>query len=139
MLNYTENAHISTNVPLLSVPSTEHHECITEPLPEMTQQQVPPLPVANPQPELLLGAGTLTFRRATIETESMDDLDDGIICGQVSGVDLLCEEVPLTSKHLAPLFTETMQSGEPEAFNVGFIVGLVDALLRARKTYPHGW
>jgi hypothetical protein len=31
----------------------------------------------------------------------MNDLDDGIICGQVSAVDLLCGEVPLTSKHLA--------------------------------------
>jgi hypothetical protein len=79
-------------------------------------------------------AETVTIRRAVIETESIDLLNSGIICG----VDLLYENSSITSKDLADLFAQTMDSDEPEALNVGFILGVVDTLLRARKTYPRG-
>jgi hypothetical protein len=37
------------------------------------------------------------------------------------------------------LFIEIMNSDEPRTFNAGFMLGLVDALLHARKIYPRGW
>jgi hypothetical protein len=73
-----------------------------------------------------------------IETESVHDLKLGILRGQDAFVDLQYERDSISSHDLAYYFTDTVNSSEPEAFNVGFIVGLVDALLRARKTYPRG-
>jgi len=141
MLNYTENAHVSTNVPPLPVLCIQNQEGVTEPLPEMIQKQgqpKPPIQSTDPQPEVLSALETLTFRKAVIETECPTELRKGIVCGQACSVDLIHEAV--TSKDLAHLFAETMNSSdEPEAFNVGFIIGMIDALLRARKTYPRGW
>ena len=213
MLNYTENTHVSTNVPPLPVLHIQNQECVTEPLPEMTKKlgreagqadarQVlaqaeqhkgtplteremreathplfmarleevetsdkpkewyngwccgyiqalldaertavpePPTSMADLQPDVLLVAGSVPIRRAVIETESVDDLRIGIVCGQDSYVDQSYENASIKSHDLACLFAETINSDETEAFNVGFIVGLVDALLRARKTYPRGW
>jgi hypothetical protein len=113
-----------------------------------TQEQLsaPPLPTKAPptrstdlQPNVLPVPGTFAFRKAVIETESVEELSEGIVCGQACLIDLMSENPSLTSKHLARLFIEIMCSNEPEAFNVGFLMSLVDALLRARKTYPHGW
>ena len=66
--------------------------------------------MANLQPDVLLVAGTVPFRKAVIETESSHDLTEGIICGQVSGVDLNYENASITSHDLAHLFTETMEN-----------------------------
>ena len=102
------------------------------------ERQAKPLPGTDLQEEVVPVPGTLTFRKAVIQTESMDDLKPGILCGQDCFVDLHCENPSITSKQLAMLFIEFMSSDEPEPFNVGFLMGFVDALLRARKTYPLG-
>jgi hypothetical protein len=107
---------------------------------DLSVANIPPTPETNPTSVALPGPLTLTFRRAVIETESIDDLDDGIICGQVSCVDhAYYEDAVLSTHKLSLLFAETINSGEGEAFTVGFIIGVVDALLRARKTYPREW
>jgi hypothetical protein len=105
---------------------------------ERTAAPEPPTSMANLQPEVLLVAGSVPIRRAVIETESIDDLRFGIVCGQDCYVDLSSENSSIRSHDLACLFAETMESSEPEAYNVGFVVGVVDALLCARKTYPRG-
>ena len=107
-------------------------------LAQAEQRKGVPLPATDLQEERAPVAGTHTFRKAVIETESRDDLRLGILCGQDCFVDLHSENASITSNHLAALFIETMKSDEPEPFNVGFLVGFVDALLRARKTYPRG-
>jgi hypothetical protein len=122
MLNYTESTHTLTTVP-----------CIEQP------KAAPEPPGANMQPEVLPVAGIIAIRRATIETENAHDLNEGIICGQESYVDHSYDFSSLTSHDLARLILETMQRDESEAFHMGFLIGLVDALLRARKTYPRVW
>jgi len=55
--------------------------------------------------------------------------------GKTPSLTTAYESLSITRHGLAYIFVDTMNSGEPEAFNVGFLIGLVDALLRARKTY----
>jgi hypothetical protein len=106
---------------------------------ERTAAPEPSTSMADLQPDVLPVAGTVPIRRAVIETESVDDLRLGIVCGQDSYVDFRNGNASMKSHDLARLFAETINSEETEAFNVGFIVGVVDALLCARKTYPRGW
>jgi hypothetical protein len=124
MLNYTENAHTSTTVPILAVPCIEQSKAA---------------PSADTQPEALPVTGIIAIRRATIETENVHDLNEGILYGQEAYVDHSYDLSSLTSRDLACLIAKTMQCDESEAFKVGFLIGLVDALLRARKTYPRVW
>ena len=106
------------------------------------ERQAAPEPseeVADFQVEVVLVPGSLPFRKAVIETESLHDLKMGIECGQEYAVELRDEPAPLSSHDLACLFAETINSEEvAEAYSVGFLLGVVDGLLRARKTYPRG-
>jgi hypothetical protein len=101
----------------------------SEPVAPQTDVQRDPVPVV---------LGTTFFRRAVIQTEDMDELALGIVCGQESGVDLQHDQAFITTNDLAAVFFDTVNCSEPEPFTVGFLIGFVDALLRARKTYPHG-
>ena len=62
----------------------------------------------------------------------------GIECGHVCYIE---EDYPVTSAVLAALFAEVVDHDDdlPEDYRIGFIVGFLDAILHARKTYPRGW
>jgi hypothetical protein len=84
-------------------------------------------------------AATVRFRQAAIRTDDADEFAKGIECGQTCFVgDRLIEDQAITTRSLADLFVGALEADDPEAYNIGFIVGYIDALCRARKTYPGG-
>lgn len=85
------------------------------------------------QDEAFVIEGTVTFRKASIQTDDMKELTVGIECGQASFVD---DHRPITSRLLLEFFESVVGADDPEAYDVGFILGFIDALLHNRKTYP---
>ena len=73
-----------------------------------------------------------------IATNNADGFLTGIECGQACYVE---EDYPITSKVLVDLCAEVVDNVDDlaEDYLIGFLVGYLDALLRARKTYPRGW
>ena len=80
-------------------------------------------------------AGTVTFRQARIATDDVEELTKGIECGQSCFVeDRTFQE--MTTRSLADLFAGALDADDPEAYNIGFIIGYADALCRDRKIAP---
>lgn len=95
------------------------------------------IPQAAVSPSLPL-SGTVTFRKAVIETEHPADFLMGIECGQAYFVD---KGILITRQMLTKLCLELTEGDEdiPEAYYMGYLVGFIDALLCARKAYPRGY
>jgi hypothetical protein len=81
-------------------------------------------------------AGTVNFRQAQIETDDMEEFTKGIECGQACYVE---DGLPLTTQSLFTLFAGAIDADDPQAYNIGFIIGHVDALCRNRKLAPCGF
>lgn len=82
--------------------------------------------------------GTVTFRKAVIETEHPADFLMGIECGQACFVG---KGTLITRQMLTKLCLELIEGDEdiPKAYYMGYLVGFIDALLHARKAYPCGY
>lgn len=131
MLNYAETASSSTTVLLAPLPCSHPQEQSTESLPVTAQQQGKEA-----------GQGIVTFRKAVIATNNAEGFLTGIECGQACGqACYVDEDYPITSKVLVDICAEVVDNAGdlPEDHLIGFLVGYLDALLRARKTYPRGW
>jgi hypothetical protein len=89
---------------------------------------------ADPEPEPV--AGTVTFRQARIATDDIEEFTKGIECGQACYVE---DGLPLTTESLFTLFAGAVDADDPVAYNIGFIIGHVDALCRDRKQAPCGF
>jgi hypothetical protein len=89
------------------------------------------LPVAEVE------AGTqvqVKFRGALIEVDDSTDFWAGVIGGQVTAVE---EQGLLTGTQVFKLFEDAVQDLDfSETWLAGYLLGLGDALLRGRKTYP---
>jgi hypothetical protein len=78
------------------------------------------------------------FRQALIDVDNAEEFESGIVCGQASQVD---EDSHITAEGILHEFACEINNTDedddvPLSFRVGFLLGRVDALLRARKTYP---
>ena len=103
-------------------------------------EEAPLLVVENPA----LDAGWLDsvpVRNARIQVASPEAFVDSFVCEQALMVDERSEPAPpLTNKALFGLFADVLCNTEmPESQRAVFVLGLVDALLRDRKTYPAGF
>jgi hypothetical protein len=93
-------------------------------------------PESEPDEPFVVEA-TVRFRQADMLTDDEEEFTAGIACGQTCFVeDCLSLKRAITTRSLADLFAEALEADDPEAYNVGFILGYADALCRARKTYP---
>jgi len=98
-----------------------------------------PVPFIKPKPvevEPEPVAGAVNFRQAQIETDDVDELARGIECGRACFVE---DGLPLTTQSLFTLFAGAIDADDPEAYNIGFIIGHVDALCQNLKTAPAGF
>lgn len=80
-------------------------------------------------------AGTVTFRQARIATDDVEEFTKGIECGQACFVDDRTF-LEMTTRSLFTLFAGAIDADDPEAYNIGFILGYADALCRDRKIAP---
>lgn len=94
---------------------------------------VEPAPVeVEPEPV----TGTVNFRQAQIETDDMEEFTRTIACGRACFVE---DGLELSTQSLFTLFAGAIDADDPEAYNIGFIIGHVDALFRNLKTAPAGF
>jgi hypothetical protein len=83
---------------------------------------------------------TAKFRQALIEVDDPEEFQKGVMCGQVSYVD--DDNQPATAQGILQVITHEIENADQETpidFQVGFLLGRIDALLHARKTYPLAW
>ncbi|HEY0755679.1 MAG TPA: hypothetical protein VGD98_17105 [Ktedonobacteraceae bacterium] len=74
------------------------------------------------------------FRQAVLEVDNADDFWAGVVGGQVAVVQ---EQWPLTGELIFELFEDALYDQEfSETWLVGYLLGLSDALLKHRKSYP---
>jgi len=81
-------------------------------------------------------AGTVTFRQARIATDDREEFTRGIECGQACSVE---DGLPLTTETLCTLFAGAVDADDPQADNIGFLIGHGDALCRDRTQAPCGF
>ena len=76
----------------------------------------------------------VTFRKGHIEVSDATEFAHGKVCGQAACVDC---GAPAKEKELFRLFADGCRDIElSESWLVGFFLGLVDALLSGRQSFP---
>lgn len=98
-----------------------------------------PLPVIEHAPVALKPepvAGTVNVRQAQIDTDDMEERARGIVCRRAWYLE---DGLPLTTQSLFTLVAGAIDADDPEAYNIGCIIGHVDALCRNLKTAPAGF